>query len=87
MWHLYVIRAEDRDGLKAHLESQSIATGLHYPIPLHLQPAFASLGYKEGSFPMAEAGAKEILSLPMFPELTEPQISQIATEIKKFYQK
>jgi dTDP-4-amino-4,6-dideoxygalactose transaminase len=87
VWHLYVIRAEDRDGLKAHLESQSIATGLHYPIPLHLQPAFASLGYKEGSFPMAEAAAKEILSLPMFPELTESQISQIATEIKKFYQK
>lgn len=85
VYHLYVIRAERRDALKKHLEEAGIQTGIHYPIPLHLQPAFASLGYKEGDFPVAERAVTEILSLPMYPELTENQIDYVCEAIKNFY--
>ncbi|WP_291321794.1 DegT/DnrJ/EryC1/StrS family aminotransferase, partial [Desulfonatronospira sp.] len=74
VFHLYVIRAGDRDALQAHLQGRGVSTGLHYPVPLHLQTACAGLGYKEGDFPAAEQAAREILSLPMFPELRREQV-------------
>ena len=85
VYHLYVIRAKKRDDLRAFLKEKGIETGLHYPIPLHLQKAFKYLGHKEGDFPIAEKYAKEILSLPMYPELTEGQIVCITDSMKRFY--
>jgi dTDP-4-amino-4,6-dideoxygalactose transaminase len=70
VYHLYVIRVEDRDGFIARLAAHNIGTGIHYPIPLHLQNAYTHLGYREGDFPICERLAKEIVSLPMFPTLT-----------------
>ena len=87
VYHLYVIKAKDRDNLKEYLEKEGIATGIHYPIPLHLQSAYKYLGLKEGNFPVAEDTAKRILSLPMYPELSEEQIYYISEKIKKFYRK
>lgn len=84
-FHLYIARCRRRDELKEYLEKQGIATGLHYPIPLHLQKAYAHLGYKKGDFPVAEEFADEILSLPMYPELTEKQIQYVVERIKGFY--
>ena len=68
VYHLYVIRVEDRDDLMTKLAAENIGTGIHYPIPLHLQKAYEYLGYKEGDFPVSERFAKEIVSLPMFPQ-------------------
>jgi dTDP-4-amino-4,6-dideoxygalactose transaminase len=85
VYHLYVIKADKRDELKEHLQSKGIDTGLHYPIPLHLQKAFEALGYKQGAFPKAEASAKRILSLPMYPELTDDQIEYVSRSIAEFY--
>jgi len=84
VYHLYVIKCQQREALAAHLNAKGIATGLHYPTPLHRQPAYASLGHKTGDFPMAERCASQILSLPMFPELTPEEISFICEEIKNF---
>ncbi|OGW16822.1 MAG: erythromycin biosynthesis sensory transduction protein eryC1 [Nitrospinae bacterium RIFCSPLOWO2_12_FULL_45_22] len=84
VYHLYVIQAEDRDGLQAYLHQKGIGTGLHYPIPLHLQEAYRGLGYREGDFPMAERAAKRVLSLPMFPELSERQIRYVCKKIKEY---
>jgi len=70
VYHLYVVRVQDREALQAHLAEAGIATGVHYPIPLHLQKAYARLGYQEGDFPVAERMAAEIISLPMFPDLS-----------------
>lgn len=84
VYHLYVIRTEDRDKLREELKSKGIATGIHYPIPLHLQPAYKYLGYKEGDFPVAEKSSQEILSLPMFAELSDRQIDEIVKLIKNY---
>ena len=84
VYHLYVIQADDRDGLTNYLEQNGIGTGIHYPIPLHLQEAYKHLGYKEGDFPFAEKAAKRILSLPMYPELTEKQIHYVCEKVKEF---
>jgi dTDP-4-amino-4,6-dideoxygalactose transaminase len=78
VYHLYAIRTDDRPALQEALHAEQIQTGIHYPIPVHLQPAYASLGYTAGDFPEAEAAAREVLSLPMFPELTEPQQARVA---------
>jgi len=83
-WHLYVIRTKNRDSLKAHLACQGIMTGIHYPIPIHLQPAYSDLGYKKGDFPVTEAYADEILSLPMYAELTPDAIQFVADAILEF---
>lgn len=83
-YHLYVIQVPKRDKLLAYLRNKNIFCGIHYPIPLHLQPALASLGYKRGSFPNSEMLAKTCLSLPIFPELTEREISFISNQIHKF---
>ncbi len=85
VYHLYVIRTGKRDELQEYLKSKGISTGLHYPIPLHLQKAYKYLQYREGDFPVAEKCAKQILSLPMFPELTREQIEKIASGIKRFF--
>jgi len=84
VYHLYVIQADDRDGLREYLQENGVASGLHYPLPLHLQEAYKDLGYKRGDFPMAERAAGRILSLPMYPELTEEQIRYVCNEIKDF---
>lgn len=83
VWHLYVIRAGERDELQQSLAAAGIASGMHYPLPLHLQPALSGLGYGSGDFPMAEGWAREMLSLPMFPELELAEISEIAGVVTK----
>ena len=82
VYHLYVIRTEDRDKLREELKSKGIATGIHYPIPLHLQEAYNYLGYKRGDFPVTEKASQEILSLPMYAELSDKQIEEIVELIK-----
>jgi dTDP-4-amino-4,6-dideoxygalactose transaminase len=84
VYHLYVIRVEDRQGLQKHLAEANIGTGIHYPIPLHLQKAYASLGYKQGDFPVSERVASEIVSLPMFPGLGSDEQNRVAQEILAF---
>jgi dTDP-4-amino-4,6-dideoxygalactose transaminase len=84
VYHLYVIQVEDRDALRAFLRERGIDTGIHYPVPIHLQPAYAHLGCEAGTFPVAEAGAGRILSLPMFPELSDEQVEHIADGIEAF---
>jgi dTDP-4-amino-4,6-dideoxygalactose transaminase len=83
-FHLYVIRAAVREALQQHLAEHGIGTGLHYPIPLHLQPAYAGKGFRRGDFPITEMLAREILSLPMFPQLTPEQQAFIASEVAGF---
>ena len=85
VYHLFVIRAERRDALQQHLTARGIGTGLHYPVPLHLQVAYRGLGLPAGSFPVTEAAARDILSLPMFPELTAEQVGIVAEAIRDFY--
>jgi dTDP-4-amino-4,6-dideoxygalactose transaminase len=85
VYHLYIIRTKKRDELQKYLTENGIGTGLHYPIPLHLQKAYEYLGYVEGDFRITEKVASEILSLPMFPQLTAEQIEYIAERIKSFY--
>lgn len=85
VYHLYVVRAQERNGLAEFLNSRGIATGIHYPVPNHLQPAFGRLGYGKGSFPVTERLSEEILSLPIFPELRYGQIRHVADTIKDFY--
>ncbi len=85
VYHLYVIRAERRDELQQHLTALKIGTGLHYPLPLHLQHAYRHMGLGPGSFPVTEGAAPALLSLPMFPELTDGQIERIADAIRRFY--
>ena len=84
IYHLYVIRTEDRDGMMSHLKKSGIGTGIHYPIPLHLQKAYASLQHRPGDFPVAEKAAAEIVSLPMFPHLTAEQQARVVEEILSF---
>lgn len=87
VYHLYVIEvaAEQRDDLRNWLDGRGIDTGIHYPIPLHLQPAYAHLDLPEGSFPIAESKAKRIVSLPLFPELTDQQQAWIVESVEAFF--
>ena len=84
MYHLYVIRVKDRDGLRAYLQDKAISTGIHYTIPIHLQTACRDLGYQKGRFPVTEAYAEQILSLPMYAELTSDAIEYVAEAIRDF---
>jgi dTDP-4-amino-4,6-dideoxygalactose transaminase len=84
VYHLYVIMVDERDSLQKFLAENGIATGLHYPLPLHLQKAYEHLGYKKGDFPATERAAQRLLSLPMFPELTREQIEYVTNSIKEF---
>jgi dTDP-4-amino-4,6-dideoxygalactose transaminase len=81
VYHLYVVQAENRTELQQGLKTQGIATGIHYPIPLHLQPAYHHFGYQPGDFPVTETVCQKVLSLPMYPELTDEQVSAVATAI------
>jgi dTDP-4-amino-4,6-dideoxygalactose transaminase len=83
VYHVYAIRTKDRESLKQTLSEAKIAFGVHYPIPAHLQKGYASLGYETGDFPVSETLANETLSLPIYPELTEQNISQITEVIGK----
>ena len=87
VYHLYVVRTEDREGLMAHLGKAGIGTGIHYPIPLHRQRAYKDLGYKVGDFRVCERIAAEIVSLPMFPNLTSEQQTRVVHEIEAFSSK
>jgi dTDP-4-amino-4,6-dideoxygalactose transaminase len=83
IWHLYVVQVANRAEVQKRLADAGVATGIHYPVPIHLQKAYANLGYKRGVFPVAEAGADRILSLPMFPELTGAQVEYVVSELAK----
>jgi dTDP-4-amino-4,6-dideoxygalactose transaminase len=84
VYHLYVVRVQDRQGFMAFLSSQNIGTGIHYPIPLHLQKAYKHLGYTVGDFPVAEKVVTEIVSLPMFPQLTPEQQRYVVDQVMQF---
>jgi dTDP-4-amino-4,6-dideoxygalactose transaminase len=81
------VRHPRRDDLKKHLEANKVGCALHYPMPLHLQKCYASLGYKTGSFPVAEKAARECLSLPIYPELTDEQVKRVSEVIHDFFKK
>ncbi len=85
VFHQYTLRATDRDGLREHLDERGIGHGVYYPVPLHLQPCFAHLGHAEGDFPEAERAAREVISLPVFPELTEAERREVAGAVEGFY--
>lgn len=78
VYHTYTVRSEHRDELYAQLQAADVQTAIHYPIPVHLQPGYADLGYGRGAFPVAEQAAREVLSLPMYPELSGQQIAAVA---------
>lgn len=85
IFNQYTLRVERRDALQAFLASRGIGTSIYYPLPLHLQPCFAYLGYKAGAFPEAERAATEVLSLPIYPELTSAQLDEVIGAIRAFY--
>ena len=81
VWHLYVVRVSERDRVVERLHAAGIGAGIHYPVPVHLQPAFSSLGHREGDFPQAEAAAREMISLPIFPGITTDQQDRVVAEL------
>jgi len=85
IYHLFVIATDWRDALRTHLAEAGISTGIHYPTPIHLQPAYADLPYRKGDFPNAERLSGKVLSLPMFAELTDPQIERVTQEVRRFF--
>lgn len=87
IYNQYTIRVTQRDALKDHLKAKGIGHSVYYPLPLHLQPCFAYLGYKEGACPEAEKAAKEVVSLPVFPELTAAQRDEVVAAVRSFYGK
>jgi dTDP-4-amino-4,6-dideoxygalactose transaminase len=84
VYHLYVVQAESRDALQEQLEAAGIAVGIHYPTPIHMQPAFAHLGYSRGDLPHTEELADRLLSLPIHPELTREQVAQISKQVREY---
>ena len=85
VYYVYTIRAQDRDALATFLENEGIATQIYYPLPLHMQEAYSFLGNRKGDFPVAERHAEQILSLPIYPELSREQIEDVCDKIKEFY--
>lgn len=85
IFNQYTLRAERRDDLQAHLKAKGIGSAIYYPVPLHLQPCFEYLGYKQGAFPESERTAKEVLSLPIYPELTSAQLDEVIAAVRAFY--
>jgi dTDP-4-amino-4,6-dideoxygalactose transaminase len=84
VYHLYVVRVQDREAFQAALAEAGIGTGIHYPIPLHLQKAYESMNFKQGDFPVTERVAAEIVSLPMFPQMTNEQVNEVSKKVKEF---
>jgi dTDP-4-amino-4,6-dideoxygalactose transaminase len=84
---VFCIQAENRDTLEGYLKERGIGTSIYYPVPLHLQKCFEYLGYRKGEFPVAEKLCETVLALPMFPELTEDEVSYVCESIRAFYQK
>lgn len=85
IFNQYTLRVERRDALQAHLKAKGIGTAIYYPLPLHMQPCFAYLGYREGSCPEAERAAREVISLPVYPELTQAQQDETIAAVRAFY--
>lgn len=85
VWHLYVVRTPVREKLRRVLTAARIGAGLHYPVPLHRQEAYAHLGYAEGALPITERTAAELLSLPMFPTLSEDQVGRVVQVVRAFF--
>jgi dTDP-4-amino-4,6-dideoxygalactose transaminase len=85
VFHLYVLRTAHRDALLDHLRAAGVGAGVHYPVPVHRQPAYADLGYGEGSLPVTEAWARECLSLPLYPELTDEQQEHVVAAVRSFF--
>ncbi len=86
-YYVYTIRCEHRDELQAYLKEKGIGSAVYYPVPLYKQPAYKHLGFKAEDYPQAEKAAKEVLSIPMFPEITEEQVSRVCDAIREFYEK
>ncbi len=85
IFNQYTIRVPDRDALQAHLKNAGIGSSVYYPLPLHLQPCFSYLGYQEGQCPEAERASREVLSIPIFPELTRTQLDEVASTVRAFF--
>lgn len=85
IYNQYTIRVQQRDALQAHLKDRGIGSAVYYPLPLHLQPCFAYLGYQEGQFPESERAAKEVISLPVYPELTDAQRDEVIAAVRQFF--
>ncbi len=85
IFHQYTLRVERRDALQAHLKTQGIGSAVYYPVPLHLQPCFAHLGYKPGQLPEAERASREVISLPVYPELAPAQLDYVVASVRGFY--
>ena len=84
-FHLYVVRTTKRDGLRRHLEARGVSTLIHYPIPIHLQEAYRELGHRRGDFPVTERCARQVLSLPFFPEMKDEEMKEVADQIQGFF--
>ena len=85
VWHIYAIRTAEPEELAGFLRERGIGTGRHYPDPVHLAPAYAFLGHQRGEFPVAEALASEVLSLPMFPGMTEQQVDTVVAAVGDYF--
>lgn len=85
VYNQYTLRVDDRDGLREHLTASAIGSAVYYPVPLHLQPCFHHLGYRAGEFPESERAAMEVISIPVFPELSEPEREAVAKAIEDYY--
>ena len=85
IYNQYTVRVARRDDLQTHLKAKGIGNSVYYPLPLHLQPCFEYLGYSEGAFPESEKAAKEVISLPIYPELTTGQLDEVIEAVREFY--
>jgi dTDP-4-amino-4,6-dideoxygalactose transaminase len=83
VYHVYTLRTDDRDAMQASLQAEGIQTGIHYPVPVHLQPAYADLGYERGAFPQSEAASAQVLSLPLYPELSSEAVTEVASAVRR----
>jgi dTDP-4-amino-4,6-dideoxygalactose transaminase len=87
VYHVYAILTDDRDRLQDYLTAKAIQTNIHYPVPVHLQKAYSDMGYRTGDFPIAERACARLLSLPLYPEMTETQVEEVATAVRQGVEK